>query len=178
MRSKIKPLIATALLGFSAWFYATPYLAVSNMKSAAEANDAERLSSYVNFPQLRENLKADFSAKLSGAAQRHPENGNDGLQALGAAMAVALINPMIDALVTPASLGLIMQGRAPRTGAPASAPAASTPEQSPEISMAYESYDRFVVSLRKKGSQDAPLRLVFRREQLIFWKLSAMQLPV
>lgn len=91
MNSKIKLSIIVILVAFGTWLYFAPYLAVSGMKAGAEAKDAVKLSSYVNFPALKESLKASFRAKLASGAAKKPEGNPFG--AVGAALAVAFVNP-------------------------------------------------------------------------------------
>jgi Protein of unknown function (DUF2939) len=181
MRRKAALFVITLIIAFGTWFYLTPYIAVYGMKSAAEARDAARLSGYVNFPALRSSLKATFHAKLVSNARKNRNNGFFG--ALGSALAVAFvnpviealyINPMIDSYVRPESLARMMKGEKPQS---AKGKAQSTPAE-PDYSMAYESFDRFVVNVKKKGSTKKPVGLVFRREGLFSWKLSALRLPM
>jgi hypothetical protein len=174
MNTKTKLSAAVVLVVFSTWFYFTPHLAAKGLKSAAEAQDSAKLSSYVNFPALKESLKANFNAKLASEVTK--EKGNNPFSALGSAMAAAFINPMIDALVTPESLAMMMKGNKPQS--------TKKPEQmkssdaDAEVSTAYESFDRFVVKVKKKGTTEEPLGLVFNREGMFSWKLSALRLPM
>ncbi len=41
----------------------------------------------------------------------------------------------------------------------------------------YDTFNTFVVEIRKKGSGEEPIALVFKRNQLIYWKLSGVMLP-
>ena len=158
------------------WFYSTPYIAANNMKKAAEANDSATLSGYINFPSLKESLKANFNAILATEVAKN-KDGNP-FEALGAALAAAFINPMIDALVTPESLAMMMQGNKLNLekGAPK---AESKPSgiSDTEMTMGYESFDRFAVSVKKKGDMDDPVTFVFHREGLVAWKLASLRLP-
>jgi len=181
MRNKTKLAIITLVAAFGIWFYFTPYIAAYGMKSAAEAKDAARLSGYVNFPALRSSLKATFHAKLVSNARKTRNKGF--FATLGSAITVKFINPvietfyinpMIDSYVTPQNLARMMKGENPQAkkGAAKSKPA------EPDYSMAYESFDRFVVNVKKKGSTQKPVGLVFSREGLFSWKLSALRLPM
>jgi len=181
MSNKAKLVIISLLVALCTWFYLTPYIAVRGMKSAAEMKDAAKLSSYVNFPALRSSLKASFRAKLASNAAKSRKQGFFGT--LGAAIQVAFVNPvietlyvnpMIDTYVTPQSLARMMKGENPKPG---KANAKSKPVE-PDYSMAYESFDRFVVNVKKKGSSQKPVGLVFSREGLFSWKLSALRLPI
>ncbi len=183
MSTKTKLAISIVFVAFSTWFYLTPYLAINGMKSAAETKDAAKLSGYVNFPALKESLKASFNAKLASEVTK--ERDGNPYAAFGAALAAAFINPMIDALVTPESLAMMMKGDKPQ-------PAKNTDKPKPakntemtkssdsdvDTSMSYESFDRFVMTVKKKGASEEPLGLVFNRDGLFSWKLSALRLPM
>jgi hypothetical protein len=174
MSRKIKISIAALFAVFSVWFFFTPYLAVNSMKSAAEARDAAKLASHVDFPALKESLKATFNARLAAEVAKGKQ-GN-AFPALGAAMAAAFINPMIDALVTPESLAMMMKGEKPQSGKDGAPPRESDPGT--DTSMSYEGFNRFVVAVRKKGEAGEPVAFVLKRDGLLSWKLSAIRLPL
>ena len=174
MTNKAKLSLVAVLIVFGVWFFFTPHLAVSGMKSAAESRDAAKLSGYVNFPELKESLKATFNAKLASEVTKE-KDGNP-FAALGAAMAAAFVNPMIDALVTPESLAMMMEGDKPQPGKGGSQ--SSQSDSSADTSMSYESFDRFVVTVKKKGETGEPVGLVFNRDGMFSWKLSAIRLPI
>lgn len=174
MSTKIKLSLAIVFVAFSTWFYFTPHLAVSGMKSAAEAKDAAKLAGYVNFPSLKESLKASFNAKLASEVAK--EKDDNPFAVFGAAMAAAFINPLIDALVTPESLAMMMKGEKPQ---PTEKAEQTKPTDSDvDTSMSYESFDRFVVTVKKKGTTEEPIGLVFNRDGMFSWKLSALRLPM
>lgn len=170
--------IATTVIAavVGVWFYFTPYIAANNMKKAAEANDSATLSSYINFPSLKESLKANFNAMLATEVVKSKDSNP--FEALGAALAAAFINPMIDALVTPESLAMMMQGNKPdlEKGAARTEKKPSGASDT-EMTMGYESFDRFAVSVKKKGDADDPVTFVFHREGLLTWKLASLRLP-
>lgn len=143
------------------------------MKSAAEARDAAKLGDYVNFQALKESLKGSFNAKIASTVSKDMSDNPFG--ALGAVFASAMISPMIDALVTPESLGLMMKGDKPQPGR--GSDEAKSNDADVDLSMWYETFDRFVVSARKKGKLDEPLKLVFLRDGIFSWKLSAIRFP-
>ena len=94
-----------------AWFYSLPYLAAKAMKEAAEQNDPVKLATYVDFPAVKESLRASFNVAI--AKKMSAQKDTSPMGALGAVMAAAIVSPMIDALVTPESLAAIMQGQKP-----------------------------------------------------------------
>lgn len=142
------------------------------MKSAAEARDAARLADYVNFPALKESLKGSVNAKI--AASTSKEMAGNPFGAPGMALAAAMIGPMVDALVTPENLSLMMKGSKPQPGRPAEE--SKSNDADVNVSMSYETFDRFVVTVGKKGATETPIGFVFLRDGLISWKLSALRL--
>lgn len=166
---------AIAVVLAAIWFFFTPHLTANAMRTAAQERDSAKLSGYVDFPALKESLKGSFNAKLAAGVATDADN--NAFAALGAAMAAALINPMIDALVTPESLAMVMQGEKPD----ASAVDGGTPddrEPDADISMAYESFDTFVVTVTKRGEEQEPVGLVLRRDGVFSWKLSAIRMSL
>ncbi|WP_018607014.1 DUF2939 domain-containing protein [Uliginosibacterium gangwonense] len=181
MNKKARLAAAALVVVLGAGFYATPYITVAQMRSAAQAKDADKLSRYVDFPALRENLKTTFNEKINAQIAQSKDASPFG--ALGAAVAGALINPMVDAMVTPQSLSMIVQGQQPKGEKPQeeaipAADAASKPEDSStDVSMGYEGFDQFAVNIKHKDSGE-PVSLIFHREGLISWKLAALRLPM
>jgi hypothetical protein len=193
MRTPQRLLWASAAL-ITGGFYLTPYLAIQQLRSAAAAQDAEGLGAQVDFPALRASLKTSVQARLAG--QELNERGEPTpAAAMGAAIAGALLGPMVDALVTPASLGRLLQGQAPaaavfnsgrsdrndRSEAQGSAKPPSTEAtadpQALETRMAYESLNRFVFSVKKQGADEDPVHLVLHRKGLLAWQLAELRLP-
>lgn len=170
-------LVGVIVLVVCTGFYFSPYLAVYNMKKAAEAKDADALSSYVDYPSLRETLKANFNAKMASEVAKS-QTGNP-FEALGSALAAALINPMIDALVTPESLAMLMKGEKPQLDKSGreSTDKAKSDESNTETSMSYKGFNRFVVKVKGKDNTEAPVEFIFKRDGLISWKLTSLRLP-
>ena len=187
MSNKIKSSIASVVFfAFGIWFYLTPYITIREIKSAVAAKDSARLASHVDFPALKESLKTGFNAKL--ASEIRPEKDGNPLAAAGLALATAIVNPMVDALVTPENLATFMKGELPqadkgteKTNPSTPNPGTDTgtkPEQEVESSSSYEGFNRFVMTVKKKDSNEEPLGFVFTRQGLFSWKLSALRLPM
>lgn len=161
----------------SVWFYFTPYIAVWGLKSAAETKDAYKMSSYINYPALKENLKSLFSAKLMkevGAAKGNP------FAATGMAMAGTMIGPMVDAMVSPEGLAaMISQGKAGKPGSAQASPSPKALGENQKADMSYENINQFVVNILSKDGKDDPVGLVFTRDGIFSpWKLSALRINV
>lgn len=166
-----------AAAAFGGFLYASPYIAAYNMEKAAEANDGKKLSTYIDFPALKESLKSNLNAAIvSQAADNHKDNP---MGALGAVFASALINPMVDALVTPENLVTMMKGEKPDLQSSSKEkpnPTESTPDA--DMEMKYESFDEFSIAVKSKKGDDDPVVFILSRNNLFFWKLSGLRLSL
>lgn len=155
-------------------FYFTPYLSVYNMKKAAEKQNADALSRYVDYPALRESLKANFNAMMASEITQ----SDNPFGALGTALGAALVNQMIDAFITPESLAMMIKGEEPQIGDSGKEhKEKSSPETEAETSMSYEGINQFVVKVKDKNSSEDPIKFIYKRAGIISWKLSALRLP-
>ncbi|WCM21453.1 DUF2939 domain-containing protein [Paraburkholderia bryophila] len=130
--SATRPLIVTlvviVVIAASGFAYASPYLALNNLKRAADARDAQTVNQYVDFPALRESLKQQVTGLLTRRLDAH-SNGNP-LAAIGAMIGVALIGPLVDAYATPDGVAALLNGMPPRGNPgerPPAPPAANDP---------------------------------------------------
>lgn len=171
----LKLAIPAAVLAAAAWLYATPYLAVNGMRNAAEARDAQRLSGYIDFPAVKENLKGTLNAKVTGNVRA----SDNPLAAMGSALGAMIINPMVDAFVTPEAIAQLMKGQQPRLigDGHGNDGGDGKPGAKTETRMGYEGVNRFVVSVRRQGDDGEPVAMVLQRDGIAAWKLVALRLP-
>lgn len=152
----------------------TPYLTLWQMRAAAQAGDAQAFSRHVDFEALRDHLRQGVQRKLAGQ-----ERGADGqptpASAFGAALAGALLGPMVDTLITPESLARLMQGQSPLRAAAGPLGGEAPQRDELQTQLGYESPNRFVFAVARRG--EPPVELVLYREQLLFWKLAELRLP-
>jgi hypothetical protein len=175
--------IVIAALGF---VYASPYLAVNNLKRAADARDVQTVNQYVDFPALRASLKQQVADMLTRRLEA--DSGNK-MATIGAVIGVTLIGPLVDAYATPDGVAALLNGMPPR-GAPGeqpTAPQASTGTEAPaapatnsapperQSTAGYRSLNEFVITFRR-GEGNAHYSAIFQREGLITWKLAAINL--
>ena len=147
------------------------------MKEAAEKNDATQLAAYVDFPSVKESLKASVNAAM--ASKVASDKDTDPFSTIGTALAAALVNPMIDALVTPENLAMIVRGDRLQTGK-TMAPLGqiAEPKFDADFKMRYLRFDQFAIDVRKKGTSQPPVVLVLARNGLFIWKLASIHLPL
>lgn len=171
MSKKIKLTSLLILLAVGVWLFFTPHMAATSMKKAAEARDAEKLSTYVNFPSVKESLKSQLSAKLTAdVAQK--QNGNP-FAAFGAAMAMAFINPVVDALITPEGLRQMMRGEKLQLGGGSG----QTSTGDAEVVMSYKGINEFWITTQPKNGNE-PVTFILTRDGITSWKMTSIRLPL
>ena len=169
-------LLGVCLLSIAAYVASGPYRTVRAIREAVQAQDAGRFARQVDFPALRASLKAQLSDRLVRKAG--PGLQSSVFAALGLRLANGLIEPAVDAMVTPMGLGAIMEGR--KEWAYASngfaRPDASTPASQPlrEIDSRFESPSRFTATMHD-GSGTETIFVLTRSG--VNWKLSDIRLP-
>ncbi len=126
--------IGMALVALAVTSYASPYWTLRQMRNAIVDKDADAFSSHVDFPALRESVRAQVMIAMQ-ARLGVPETKGNALAGLGMLLGMALMNQIIDTIVTPSGVMALMAegtarpldlipGRTPAPGgAPAPAPA-------------------------------------------------------
>lgn len=171
-----KSLVVVALVALFAagvlWYFASPAYALSQLRDAAESGDKAQLEERIDFPKVKESLKSQFSALMMKEVAKAKEEEGGGFAAFGAMMAMAMIQPMIDGLVTPEAMSnMIKEGKLKRAKEAAPAPAAKPVDWSIDR----DGLDRFrAIPTAEKGEE--PPALVFERHGL-GWKLADIDLP-
>jgi hypothetical protein len=180
MQSKLKiaigALLALALSVGAHWYY-SPYIAMNSMVSAAKAKDADKFNEYVDYPNLRESFKGQFSAKLADVMGNQPSNR---FSALGAMLGMTMINQMVDALVRPELVMKMMEeGKAqqPNKSASGTQPSDESDTKAPKWELERKGTDLVLVTPIQEGSNDSKPVFVFRRAGYANWKLTEARLP-
>jgi hypothetical protein len=184
----IAALLLVALL-LAGYWWASPYLVVRRMVDAAEAGDAERFNSRIDYPRLRESLKAQLAARVQGSATDTPGERNP-LAGLGRAIGLAMVDPVVDTMVRPEVVMLALRQRVRMQAPPSTSRAApeptpaqtSPPQDKPRWRLEREGLDR----VRLLPPEDAapassatlprPASLVLERRGFADWKLVEMRL--
>jgi hypothetical protein len=169
-----------AAVAISAGFYGwSPGHTLRGLAAAIEARDAVEMEERVEFPTLREGLKAQLNsvvldrmdAALGGTTPDDPLVS--GLQSLGAGLALALVDGMVDGFVTPSGLAELSRGMAPGAGGGDRSGLGAFDD----VRVDRETLDRFSAWVPAQApDMETELRFVFRRFGL-HWKLTNIVLP-
>ena len=170
-----KALVAVVIFVASGVGYvaAGPFITINDIRSTIKQGDSEALSSSVDFPVLRSNLKEQLNAlMMKELASQIDDNP---FAALGMAVAAKLTDGIVDTLVTPYGLARLMSGERPsRSG---EKPTASEPPGGKllrDVRYRYDSVSKFSAWVKK--DQGGEICFVFSRDG-ISWKLSNIILP-
>jgi hypothetical protein len=162
---------AAALLALSS--YASPYWTLHRMKTAVVEKDADRFSSYVDFPALRESVKGQMMVMIN-KRMSGPDIEKNPFAGIGQMMGAALINPIVDAAVSPAGvIAMFESGKAQPLQGPARTTESSANADTVNYAVDYENWSKVAVS---KPGEDAG-RFILKRTGLWSWQLTSLELP-
>lgn len=172
--------IALAVAGVGAYWHYSPYLAIKQMRTAAEQKDAESFNAHVDYPKVRESLKGQLAAMM--AEKLGSEGGaSGGFEGLGAALGLALINPMIDAMVRPEMVMRSMQEGTlkPLPSAAGNSTGTAEPAKEPKWEFDRVGANKLIAYAVNPDSKDGTqVGVVFERSGFADWKLTEMRFPL
>ena len=170
LKTRVAALAAAALIIAAGvtWYLASPGWTLHQMKAAADANDPDALNSYIDYPALREDLKAEIMGEMMAEANKH----KSGFGGLGLAIGTAMIGPVIDGLVTPAGMRAAFMAKRDQAQIKAAPKAASALHVPDDPVIVRRGFSEFLVASKQQPKSG----LVFKRHGLS-WKLSGVDLP-
>lgn len=168
---KFLPWLVGLLVIFAIYLYASPYLVLNNIKNAAEQGDADKLSGYIDFPSVKQSMKDQAKAVMVKELASSKEQ--DGFEALGTMLGAAMIDPLIDGLVTPDGVALMLQGQKLDFDLNN-----DTPEDKPkgknediDYKAGYLSFNRFKVQVIDADDPNESIDVIMHRDWLS-WKVT------
>ncbi len=102
--------VVLVFLAVAIWQIAGPYYTVYQIRQAVEQQDAVKLAKYVNFIQLKQNLKAQLQAKLKRRLEQ--QNGSF-FGMLAITTTEKTLDNVLDNTVNPSTILLYMKGKRP-----------------------------------------------------------------
>lgn len=175
-----KPLLVggAVVLAFIGYMAAAPYLAVSAIKTGITEQDSEKLSDYIEFPTLRQNLKDQLNIIMMANAAK--ELDDNPFSALAAGFATTMVDTLVDSFVTPSGLAKLMSGESSSSDKPS--PNSSTTQETntqeedlfKQAESSYDSLSKFSIWVPNEDGDK--VRFVLNRDG-ISWKLVNIVLP-
>jgi hypothetical protein len=110
MRRVLLPTFVSAVLLILAGYHlASPFLFLGSLKSALYKGDSTALENLVDFPSVRQSLKAQLSAVFTHFMATDPDMKNNPFFGLGALFGPAMIDRMVDSYCTPEMLSMSLK---------------------------------------------------------------------
>lgn len=169
--------LAAVLVALLAWVGSGPWRTLEGIRQAVRTEDARGLARHVDFPALRESLRPQVRDRVLRATGI--DAGAGPLEAFGASVAAGVAGGLVDAMVTPAGLGALMEGRKAwnRFGnvpPPARGDGATRPDPLPAPRVRFASPSRATATVALEDGGELVLELERRG---LRWRLAGMQLP-
>ena len=174
--------------------FASPWLALKDLTQAFEDQDIRKIEKLVDFPELGEDIKVTARAAMMKSAAIELE-GNP-FAAMGIMMANAIVDPIIDQVVSPAGLQLFFSAGEMSGGADwlsenidaiardliASGHRGETirgvdAAQSIEVKTEYLGINEFEIQVRNVDMFNESVSFYMRREGLGGWKVDGISVP-
>ena len=184
--------LAVVIAAIAAYWYWSPYLTVWQLQSAAQSRDADAFNRHVDYRAVRESLKGQFSAVLADKMGQPENDLAKAGSAIGALLGMALVSPLVDAVVRPETMMRAMQdghlssrflsGDEVPARAGSEAPPVAQPNQDvPRWTYRRHGANEVIAYANDVKQPDQPdadkLALVLARSGFANWKLADLRLP-
>lgn len=176
MNKKILGSIVALVIAIVGYLYASPYLVLNSIKTAAQNGESEKVSQYIDYPSVRQSFKDQMNAMMMKEVQKQE---NDGFAALGAMLASAMVDKMIDAVVTPEGMTLMLQGKDLEqsvSGGENESAEHKQEEHQPDYETSYTSFNDFQVVI-KDPNKSKEIKVLMVRDGLS-WKIHKIAVPL
>ena len=166
--------VAALVIAFGALVYASPYFTLRSIGKVVERRDVDAVSAYVDFPALRESVKAQMLARMRPELDKAGA-GDNPFANIGKMLATGVVNQLTDALVSPTGVMVMLKSGKP--GRPADVAAAGvgveTQGSTPRRDYAVDHQGWSQVFVHPKGESTG---FIFRRDGLFAWKLAGVKM--
>lgn len=176
MNKKILGSVVALVIAIIGYLYASPYLVLNSIKTAAQNGESEKVSQYIDYPSVRQSFKDQMNAMMMKEVQKQE---NDGFAALGAMLASAMVDKMIDAVVTPEGMTLMLQGKDLKqsvSGGENESAEHKQEEHQPDYETSYTSFNDFQVVI-KDPNKSKEVKVLMVRDGLS-WKINKIVVPM
>ena len=172
-------LAVIVLVALAGWIAAGPYMAINGIRQAVQSRDIRGLERHVDYPMLRANVKAQIEDRIAREIGRR--FGNQAAGSAASSVAGMLSDSAVDAMVSPAGIAILLQGRSllerargnvDPDGGMTGGPTPYDPLKGAKTR--FVSPSRFIATVQSADGQ--PVDFVFDRQGLR-WRLTDILLP-
>ena len=168
-----------------AGYLASPVFALHGLTAAAKAGDRDQLERRVDFPAVRESLKAQMKAAMARKIAADAELRDNPFAAFGQMLLVGVVDKAVDAFATPDAIAtMVATNEAPETVStePQAKRAPPPPEKvkaksdNTKVDYAYQDLNHFRATYVDKRDGER-FGLLLERRGVFAWKLVRIDLP-
>lgn len=182
MSKTLKFSIIGVILLVVGYLFASPYIAIHQIKEAAQSENIEKLSSYIDYPSVRQSMKDRMIAHMHKemAAEK---NSNDGFTELRAIFASAIVDKLVNVLVKPESMALLLQGKNlkklyPNQDQSLAKDYTANTTTNIDYSIKYHSLNHVSVNIHDKDNPKKKDSIIKMERDGLSWKVKAFELPM
>lgn len=164
------PAIAVLL----AALYFSPYIMLYNLRTAAEAGDVVGIADRVDFPAVRESLKASLTASITKNAAKTLQDNP--FASFGTMLAGAMASTLVEQMITPEAIArMVLEGRSKKAEGDEAEVFSVKPGE--KLIKRYVGFDRFQAQIELDYGQRS-VTTTLRRENLFFWKIKHIDIKM
>lgn len=173
MKKLFGNLILLAVIGAVVSFFAAPAVGFFAIRSAADANDVAGLARLIDFGAVRQSLRSQLLGNPAAMAPA-PSFMEDPIGAVRRQLeqAAPIVQPDVDAYLTPAALGALTRAEGRHASQRSTAPEVSA---SPMPTPVFWGVNRARMAVSDEGGSETIF--TFERKGLFEWKLVHIGLP-
>ncbi|MGV8943230.1 DUF2939 domain-containing protein [Thermomonas sp.] len=167
--------LCVLLAVLAAYIAAGPYLAMNGIRNVVASGDYGKLSRFVDFQKLRDNVTPQIQSRITRDIQQRLGAGSAANIATSVSLEISA--PVIDAIVSPLGVATLLTGSTLArkiTGTKNQDGRAHADDPLKDAKTRYESMSRFSATVTT--DEGKPLVFVFERNGLN-WKLTGLLLP-
>ena len=154
----------------------SPYWTLFCIQDALRQRKPRVLASFIDFPALRESLKAQILKTQIEDFKNSPEKKNV-WSAMGALIGTSMLNATIDNYFTAGGVEALLSGE--QLDLTNLQPLANSYKIEPEVSCMYESFDIFEVKVKNRSNEAAEsVDFYMSRTSPLTWKVTSMHINV
>lgn len=170
----MKKIFLGICISFCAFFFASPYIALWQMKNAADSGDHQKFVSMMDFPRIRESVSSNIRKKIETMIKDRGLSDDNKLAPMASAFVDKQMQSVLDKLISPEMVAAgLMQSMEMKKSSSNHAEEAKAP--STKFKTSWAGINQF--ELKILDANDSSMGTVFmERHHLIQWKITGLNL--
>ena len=168
-------LAAGAGLIIGGYAYASPYIAINGIRTAAQEGDTKKLKKMIDFPEVRSSMKEQIKSAVT--IKMTKELSDNPFAAFGMAMVGGMVDNLVDDLVTPTAIkAMLVDGKTPQEAENSTKDDSTTNQSSSSNqSWGYTGINTFEVKSWDPENKVATVSFIMERQGIGGWILNDVE---